>query len=600
MVSPMLVAVKLLFCLTACAPERAADLDLVDPLPQLGASAQTRARLGRREGPRHSLSMATVGERPMAMRLDDPRLLDSRAYFGEGPSPMTGLGERYTSVHVEDGGEALQEALDALPPSRVSRLGVAALTADQIWGDTFHPGLCEDAEVQLDLDREGKDWVGSLEIPTFMEFAGDISPYLSPLSTACEAGILDSEGDLEAAMEAGDCVEDDLRQFFPEGSDCRACVEGNGGDFEACVQSEQCQEETAGVAWIEEESGPVWYQIASGYIWACAPDHTVLALLLGHFDPDGEMPLPFDHAGWGYLCLASWDPSVQDASFTCLAGDSGPERGDTLAEGVLGRVNGMWPEDEDSGRAYRNRLFYMPSMQMRGGVNVRWFWGFESGAGVVSLPVRYPDSNGNGQVDIEDENYGFGYEGWGVNPYTLRPDGQDPTSTEDTQARDWLASLTVKTATTRDGVPVHTYNHSRCLEWEGPDAEGSYRCLSMDIPDLGWQNDGQNTWTTSEFVQAYALPVATVASTGLPDPEIPGGFVPLLAGSPALADPDWDDCVWPYSFVPDIVPLEDTPGGFGGSASLWGQSYRFGKDPDLDLRVVLNTNQVRNFCEQGQ
>ena len=44
--------------------------------------------------------------------------------------------------------------------------------------------------------------------------------------------------------------------------------------------------------------------------------------------------------------------------------------------------------------------------------------------------------------------------------------------------------------------------------------------------------------------------------------------------------------------------MPDTASDWEGSASLWGDSYRFGAHED-DVRLVLYTNVARNFCPDG-
>jgi hypothetical protein len=93
----------------------------------------------------------------------------------------------------------------------------------------------------------------------------------------------------------------------------------------------------------------------------------------------------------------------------------------------------------------------------------------------------------------------------------------------------------------------------------------------------------------------FSYPVTTLASTGLIDPDVPGGIVTHIAGTPALANPEWDDCSLPHTFVPDVASVEDTPHDWGGEAPLDAQTWRFdGKDEDF--RVVLNTNRPRGWC----
>ncbi len=598
MLARLLPTVNLLvWALAACAAPPAPQRPTPARLPgEMGLPAEV-GHAAAETRPRHGIVTAKL---PGAPRVG-ARVLEVapplRASLGEEDTILEALGADLVDVYTGGGGERLEEALAELPARRVEQYGIAALTLTQLFGDTFHPGLCEDAEMRVFVEHEREDWELSISAPSFMAFVGDVAPYTSTLSAACEGAVADAGGDLDAALSEG-CIEEDLRQFFPDGSACRACVEGNGGDFDACVEADECPEEAAIVVWIEEPEGVAWYEVAQAYIWGCAPDHTVLTLILTDIPHDGTLPRAFDHAAWSYLCLPYWDESINDSNWTCVSGEGGPAAGDTLMEGMLGRVNWMRPEGEDDVELHRNQLYWADSITFVNGTSIEWMWGFASGAGVFSLPPSEPDSNGNGVYDIADENYGFGLGGWGFDPYALRLDGTDPTSLDDTQARDWLATMAVKFATTRDGVPINTYEHNRCLEWEGPAEDGAYRCLAMGEPVYGWHNDVQNTWVDSDFTVSYAFPIATIASTGLPDPKIPGGIVPLVAGSPALADPDWDDCAWPDTFQPDLAPMEDTPADYGGPASVWGQTYRFGKDPDLDIRVVLNTNQARDFCPE--
>lgn len=287
----------------------------------------------------------------------------------------------------------------------------------------------------------------------------------------------------------------------------------------------------------------------------------------------------------------------EQAATTVWVEEGGPTKGDALLEGMVGRVNYAMPHrGDDDEKIYKNVQYWVDEIDFDAGQVIDRFWGFSTGAGVFSMQPDEPDSNGNGVYDIEDENYGYGLGGWGIQPYDLRPDGTDPTDADDTWARDWVGAMAIKFSTTRDGIPISVANFNRCTEWETPAADGSSRCLSMDPPTYGWMNDVQNTWVDSSFTVAYPFPVTTLGSTGLPDPKIPGGVSALVAGTPTLADPDWDDCTWPDTFVPDRAPMEDTPADFGGVASMSGQTYRFGRDPDLDLRVILNTNQARDFC----
>lgn len=580
--------------LAACA---APTRDRPTPLRTPGelAPVSRSARTPVRHGPMPHL------DRRLSMHLDEVPRQAERAAFADEDTVMAELGADLDRADPGGGGEGLEAALDELPKARVDADGVAALTLDQLFGDTFHPGLCEDAELLVDLDAaDGSTWNASLQVPSYMLFVSDPEPYDSELTPSCKTAIAETGGDLDAAVDGGGCVEDDIQQFFADGSSCRTCVEGNGGDFDACVEDEACHEEMPAVVWIDEGGEQVWYRMGQIYIYACAPDWTVLNLFLADIGDDGSMPPAFDHAAWDYLCLPYWDEDLDDVDWTCFSGEGGPETGDTMAEGVFGRVNWMHPDGDDTTDYYTNQVYYAHSVEMKSGALLRWFWGYASGAGVFSLPPTEPDSNGNGVYDIEDENYGYSLGGWGLDPYALRPDGTDPTRLDDTFARDWLGIAAMKFSTTRDGIPISTANYSRCLAWSDPADDGSRWCTEQGPPVYGWQNDVQNTWWDSSFTQAYPFPIVTLGSTGLPDPDIPGGIVPLVAGTAALADPEWDDCAWPTTFVPDRAPMEDTPADFGGVADLAGDTWDFAKpDAPVDLRAVLSTNQARGFCSEA-
>jgi len=69
--------------------------------------------------------------------------------------------------------------------------------------------------------------------------------------------------------------------------------------------------------------------------------------------------------------------------------------------------------------------------------------------------------------------------------------------------------------------------------------------------------------------------------------------VPHVLGTPVLADPDWEGCAWPEIFVPDEKASVDSDAGVSTFTS---QTYRFGRDPERDIRLVLATNWRRGFC----
>lgn len=589
----------LLGCTAPVSPPRTdAPVDLREPLA-LGPGREL-LEAGRAVG-----AQLPLPEGRFSAPLDE---LDLAPRFPQAPpmasdGPLAEIGPPLTDVGVNrDLGEALQERLDALDPDDVEQLGVALLTLDELFGNTLEHGLCDDPELILEGSFQDQAYTATLDVPTFFQFVGEPEADMTTLGRACQNALLNAEGDIDAAL-AGNCDETAESEFFAAGTDCRACLESGGGDYDACVSSGECREEVPTQFWIQEEAGPRFYDAAIAYIYACAPTWTVLTYLLGDFEDDGTLPPTFDHERWAYLCLPYWDTSTESVSFTCVSGEGGPQAGDTLGEGYVGRINGVIYEGSDTVH-HRGRMAYSHSITTRSDVEIGYFWGFTpSGAGIISMPQVIPDSNGNGEVDLGDENYGFGLGGWGINPHAMRPDGTDPTALDDTMARDWLAVLTLKFSTARNGIPIHIFNHNRCAEgsWQGPDSLGRYRCDTMDAPDGAWLNDVDNTWTDSSFTQAYAMPMVTTASTGLPDDDVPTGIVPYMAGSPALENPDWEGCSWPHTFEPDFAPMEDTPGVFGERASLWSQTYKLGKDPDQDLRAVLSTNRLRYFCpEEGE
>jgi hypothetical protein len=163
-------------------------------------------------------------------------------------------------------------------------------------------------------------------------------------------------------------------------------------------------------------------------------------------------------------------------------------------------------------------------------------------------------------------------------------------------ARDWLATAVMKTASTHNGTPFVIAQRSRCAAWDGPGDDGSYRCTRQGRPEGGWLNDVNVAWLDADRTRPYDFPLTTLASTGRMDPDVPGGFVVQISGSTSLANPDWDDCTLPDTFVPDRAPYEDLPTGWDGPTSLEGQTWDFDAHEAEDYRVVFNTNQTRGWC----
>lgn len=534
--------------------------------------------------------------------------------LGDAPPPppdqsvMSGLGPDLTGLEVDmDRGSALAEYVDEnVSSGRWRTYGVAALTYEEIWGESGDDGLCEEGAL-LDSfeDEDGAAWEASYAMGQYGHLLDDPETLYEELGGDCTDALLAAAGDVEAALEDG-CDEYQEHSFFPEGSACRSCLGETAGDFTACVDSGDCEEEAITSAWTLEDGEKVWWRAALAYAWACAPDLPIPLYIMAEIEDDGTLPDPFDHAGWAYFCVPYWEESAGEPSYQCSAGTDGWALGHTLGEGAVGRVNYIRPEGADD-EPHFDRVWYAHSMKIKGGPTVQSFWATAPGSAQISMPL---DAIRSGEPDLAvgESAYRPGAVGrWGLNPLELRPDGQDATELDDTFARDWLATLTLKTATTIDGIYIQTYNHNRCADggWEGPLEDGSWVCTTLKPPEIGWADDvpvgswadldTPGDWSTQDFNQHLFFPMATLGSTGLPDSHVEGGAVVMVAGTENLADEDWDSCTWPDLFTPDHAVYEALPGDWGGAGYLLGDTYRFDKHKDLDLRVVLNTNQRRGY-----
>lgn len=526
------------------------------------------------------------------------------------PTDMSGLGPEISGASVDDTlGQRLLDYVDENVSSRNwSTYGVASLTYDEIWGTDGTDGLCEEGAILASAEADGVTYEASYGPGVYGSFIGGIDAIMESMDEGCAAALLASGGDIDAALEAGDCDEYTEHTFFPEGSECRSCLEGVG-DYAACEDEGACLDEAASASWTYDDDGQkVWARTAVGLIWACAPDLPVPMYLMADLTEEGDIPETFDHEAWRYFCLPYWDEGAREPVYGC---SSGAGLGHTIGAGAVGRVNYI-REEGASGTPHFDRVWYASSVSLGARTKIKYFWATVPGAGQISLPDDRHRPLDEPSADLSDEPVGSsdGVAGWGFNPHALRPDGTDPEDLDDTYARDWLATLVLKTATTIDGILIQTYNHSRCLSWEGPDDEGRYLCTALGPHDPDWKEDvdispwvyfdGAGAWTQPGFTQLFYTPMATIASTGLPDDLVPGGAVPLIAGTANLADPDWEDCAWPHQFVPDVAVYEPELHDPGAKGWLWGDAYNFGKDPDLDLRVVLNTNQWRGFCPERE
>lgn len=532
-------------------------------------------------------ALSTLDLGPSSWLADDDNVIDAlTAPLGRGQFVTEGLGAALE--------EALEEADELGRNPR--RYTVATLTLEKAMGSAFSAGVCENPQVSTTVDGEDGDWELRFGLQAYTHLLAPPEPYWTTLPEACQEGLLETGGDIEAAVDAGACAHWEAAGFFAEGSECRLCVEESAGDYAACLESGACQEEMPETTWSVVNGENVYYQLAGSHILACAPDYGISVLIGVTIAADGSMPEPYDHAGWEQLCIPFWDEEIDDFSYYCWDGRSTLTEGETLGQGVHGMVVSLHPEGE-TGDHYRHRSMFTPRITVDG-YELRYGWEWAHGRAVLSHPTDCPDMNEDGVVDAQDPFMGLPCVGWGLNPLALRPDGTDPTQLDHTYARDWLAASVLKTATTRTGVPIQMSNQSRCAEWQALD-DGTHRCLSLGVPEAGWLYDAVNSWWETDQGNTIALPVATLASTGAADPDIPGEVIPFVASSPTLADPEFDDCSWPATFTPDQVPFPDHPGDWTGPVSLWGDGWRFDKEDAEDMRLVLYTNVARNFCPDG-
>jgi hypothetical protein len=309
--------------------------------------------------------------------------------------------------------------------------------------------------------------------------------------------------------------------------------------------------------WNGVEGRQIVARAAYSYWGACAPAWFALGVFIYTPDEEGTIPAPFDQDRWIGYCLPFWREDL-DSFYLGCAGEllDGTDL-HTLGEGLGSRVAYLRPSGTE-GRPWWDRTVWTSGIR------------FEIGP-VSSL------------ADLG---------GWGLPPLELRPDGSDPSNPDDTFARDYVAAVVLKTSTRRNGVIVSFDNHDRCRDgaWAGPDERGRWRCTDMGPPTAGWSDGGAQYWTEPGSGMVFSIPMMTLASTGLPDPDVPGGVVIHVASSPAYER--FEGWAYPHAFEPDLVPFDDVPEAAEqpGSGSLVGQTYRFGKDPQWDVRMVMGSN----------
>jgi hypothetical protein len=577
----------------ACSPPSVREPAAFEQVRAL--DADRRAWL--RRAPRVATGLPPAAELQLAGRVDDPSFPLGELHR---PWEQVALGEpeptapytnpiRFATVDQE-GGQALREYMEQFSPSQVAEYGVSIVPGDVLWGtdEEGAGGICDQPTVDFPFGVDGQPYEGRVWVQTYADFVGDVLEVYATVPARCRRGLKAAEGDVQRAIAAGDCADDDLLGHAPEGSECLACIQEQAGDFDACVAQDRCPREAPDWVWVQEGATPEergYYQMLTTSIWACAPDWTLNVFLLVTPPEGGGTPLSWDHEAWAYICMPVWDETTGQPEFFCLPGQGGPKAGDTVGRGIWGVADYLRPE-RDGGEAWAGRSVYVDRIELKSGVEVAWSLATVPGNGAVSLP-EYPEDYQEDPDDVEAWGSAIGW-GWGQNPRALRPDGQD-------RARDFLAALAMKTATQINGVVVEYHNASRCAEedWVDLGNDQSY-CQQVGPPREGW---GASPTAYRDGGVWSALPMYTLASTGRPDPEVPGGFATYLAGS------EWleriDGCTYPNTFVPDLAPYPDDPADPAGASSLVGHTYRFGKDDD-GIVGVMAANRPRLFCSRGE
>lgn len=506
-------------------------------------------------------------------------------------SPIAAMAESILGARLdEEPGAVLAERFADLPKIR-REWGLAGFGIDVLAGPE-----CESPRVVDDFRWEGDRYTGRYDAGSFLYLANDPEPTIVAMSDRCKDALRANGGDVDAATAGDDpaCQDWERYDFFgldgTEATDpCRACVAVDG-DYDRCVDAGQCEDETWGWTWLgTADGGREYWHTLSGYMLGCAPDWFVFVFLLVDDEGTGEVPVPFDHAGWGPFCLPYWDETAGGVLFTCIAGDGDKHAGIAIGEGFNAPVYDLRAEGDDNPeiRPWHARWGLASRVLLDSGIELRWKQMTVPGDGYVSLPM-------------EDGGYG-------INPYALRPGETDVSDPDNTWAREWYATLTVKHSTTRDGISISPALKNKCPSdrWDGPDAAGRYRCRSPDPTPLEptslldlWDDGasfsygGHDVW--------WPLAPVTLATNARPDADVPGGaFVTWVAGSDTEADPDWDACRYPHTFVPDLIELSDVaaPGEDLERHALTGETYRFDKPENTDdILLVVRTNEARGYC----
>jgi hypothetical protein len=466
-------------------------------------------------------------------------------------------------------GQTMVNILAGLPEERRA-FGLGALTQNQLYGN------CEDPQILATAEHEGETYELRYR-PEKLTWLSEPRPALYALSSTCTGALLTSGGDVASVIGTA-CSREDEEAHFAPSTGCRSCLEVDG-DHTRCVAATRCKAEMAREMAYGIGNQRFYFDVMEAVALACAPDITTeIIILANELGEDNEPVRAFDHQGIGHYCQWFWNGS--EPQLYC---DSGVPGVNIAMSDVLGGWVEYIRKPGDPRTPYLDRMALAASAEVEGMQ--------------LGMTPLYPGTLA--EVSVPEMVGG----GWGMNPQVLRPGETDPTDINATYARDWVAAVGLKTATNISFVPIVIYNRNLCEDslWRGPDDKGRFFCeqpvFSEENPPpepTRWNYDWSRFWIQQEPAIIEPYPLITLASTGMPDPSVPGGALPHILGSPVLADEDWENCAWPEMFEPDEQRVFDAP--IEDIYSFTGQTYRFGKDPRLDIRMVLATNTRRQFC----
>lgn len=517
-------------------------------------------------GPRLSMSRV-FHELDTDAKYFAPRNAPPRAEAWSQPSNVAKLLQPIRNARlVLDKGQALTDVLAGLPEERRVH-GVAGLTPNQLGP------LCEQPELEFEVDHDGERYEARYIIESTLWMTEPV-PSLYALSSTCTDALLATNGAVEDAVGAG-CAREDEEAHFPPNGTCRACLTADG-DHARCVAAGECKTEMAREIFAEG----AYHDILEAKSLACAPNYlSDVIFLAGELGENNIAPQAFVHGPISQACEWFWQAGTEELKLYCF--DIDPFIPLAFGDLVLARVTHI-RKPGATDRPHAGRLIMASGAELDG-LNFR---AVVLGPGTLG-PISFPN-----------RDYGFAW-----NPAFLRPDGDDPNNVDHTFARDWIAAVTVKTATQITGVPVSYRNRNLCTEdqWRGPDDKGRYYCKQPYFPPDSegppdhdqWAYDEQAFYYSYDPVDLEIRPMTTLAATGLMAPNIPGGHVSQMYGSSQLADPDWDNCAWPETFEPDEML---TLGATDENYTHTSQTYRYSKDPERKVRVTLGTSWRRGFC----